>query len=239
VAYRSSAITSSATGGNLTATPAGVQAHDYLSLQFTRDAVQAAPSWPAGWTQRVDNSRSTPDGIGSFVADKDDATGSDDFTVVDGNTNQSALITSALSGRYNAAPRSATPVATQNLASNASPISASYTGITAQDLDDILVYKETDQLAADGRWNFDVITGYTEREDGVATDWVSGLALDTRDAVGAGATGALASTITRTSGTGNAGYGAVVMAIKATPPPDVSFRTEARRPHPFSPGNAR
>jgi len=215
MAFRSSAITSSNTGGNLTATPSGVAAHDYLLGWFTRDGNHGAPTYPSGWTQRGANTDTTPDGQDCYSFDKDDATGSDSFTVTDGNTNQSALITSAYSGRNNAAPRSATPVVTSNTASNTSPISATYIGITAVAGDDIAVLIMTDQVAADGRWNASTITNYTQQRDGVNVDWVSGFGLQTRDNVGGGATGNFAVTWTRTTGTGNAGYRGVVHAIAA------------------------
>lgn len=212
MAHRSSAIASSSTGGNLTATPAGVAAHDYLGALYSQDTSNTATT-PAGWTSRQDLSGG-PDGQGAAYYDKDDASGSDAFTWTNSTGNPVALITAAWSGRDNAAPRTAlAPTAMSG--SLATPISASITGVTAAAGDDIAVWIVGDQVSSTARWNCSTVTGYTERQDGVAVDWVSLIALDTLDAASAGATGSLASTLTRTSGSGNAGWAAVVVAIKA------------------------
>ena len=217
--FRSSAIASSSTGGNLTATPSGVAANDYLGGWHSRDlSLGSPPTYPVGWTERADLANSSPDGHRSFYFDKDTATGSDSFTVTDGEVNHNSLICAAWSGRKNAAPRTAMQT-TVDANSNTTPVSASFTGVTAVVGDDIAVFMLTDQTVNADRWTFSTIAGYTERQDGVAVDWVSGYALDTLDNASAGATGSLASTITRDSGSGNAGYRGIVVAIAADPVP--------------------
>lgn len=214
MAYRSAASASSTSGGTLTATPAGVAAHDYLAGIYTADGSRTV-TVPSGWNTAINIDQASPDGQTTRFSDKNDATGSDNFGWGTSDGVNIACINAAWSGRDNTTPRSTTPVSTTNTSANASPISCSFTGITASNNDDIALFKITDQDAAAARWNFAPPTNYTERVDGVAVDWVSGIALDTRDNVSAGATGSLASTATRTSGTGNAGYAGIVVAIKA------------------------
>jgi hypothetical protein len=222
MAFRSSAIASASVAGTLTATPTGVAAHDYLLALYTIDFGSGANDTmtpPSGWSQQVnvDFVTATPDGQEVWLADKNDATGSDafGFTDSDGNGGGRALICSAWTGRNNTTPLSITPTTTKNTTANASPISATLNGITAQAGDDVAVFAGTDQTDAGGRWTFSQITSYTERNDGVNTDWVSGIGLQTQDAVGAGATGNFSTTITNGGSGAGAGYWAIVVAIKA------------------------
>lgn len=214
MAFRSASSATSAAGGTITATPAGVVAHDYLAGMYVADGARTV-TVPTSWNTAINLDQAAPDGQTTRFSDKNDATGTDSFGWGTSDGVNIACINGAWSGRDNTTPRSTTPVSTINTSSNASAISASFTGITATLNDDIAVFMGTDQDAAAARWTFSTITSYTERVDGIAQDWVSGLALDTRDAVSAGATGALASTITRGVGTGNAGYAGIVVAIKA------------------------
>lgn len=215
MAFRSSAVAFAASG-NVTATPSGVQVGDYLGGWFLTDSASNTLTAPSGWTQRAAIlwAGGGPDGGQQFYADKI-ATGTDSFQFSDTpNAASRTLICGAWSGRDTTNPRSTTPVTTKNTSSNTSAISATITGITATANDDIAIGLSTDQTLAAGRWTFSTITGYTEKQDGVAQDWTSGAGLQIQDNVGAGATGNFAVTITN-SATGNAGYGAIVVAIKA------------------------
>lgn len=218
MAFRSSAKASSSSGGTITATPTGVAAHDYLGATYLCDTNTGNLNVPSGWTNDQTNQWASggPDGGRQFFAFKADASGTDGFGFSDtAGTASNALITAAWSGRDNSTPHSTARVKTLDTNSNTSPVSATITGITASAGDDIAVFMGADQTVAGGRWTFSTITGFTERQDGVATDWVSGIALDTQDNVAGGATGNFSTTITRGSGTGNTGYAAVVVAIKA------------------------
>lgn len=218
MAYRSSA-SGSATSGNVSATPAGIQAHDYFAAWCLIDDSAAGLTRPTGWNAPTTVTWSTPDGSRLFFSDKNDASGSEtsaDFTFAkSAGSSNTSLNTVALSGRNNTTPRSTAVVSTTDQNSNTSAISATLTGITAAEGDDVLIGWGTDQTVAGARWTASTITNYTERQDGVAQDWVSGIGLQTRDNVSAGATGNFSVTLTRTTGTGNAGYGAIVAAIAA------------------------
>lgn len=215
MALRSSAVAFSASGA-ITATPSGVQVDDYLGGWFLTDNATNTLVPPSGWTQRASIvwPAGSPDGGQQFYADKI-ATGSDSFQFSDtSNPAARTLFCGAWSGRDTASPRSTAPVTTLNTTSNASAISATINGITASLGDDIAIGLGTDQTLAAGRWTFSTIAGYTERQDGVNNDWTSGAGLQTQDNVVAGATGNFSVTITN-SATGNAGYGGIVVAIKA------------------------
>lgn len=214
MAFRSSAAASSNTGGAITATPTGVAAHDYLCGMMIRDNTSGAVSVPTAWNAALVIT-GTADGQLYNFSDKNDASGADAFQWNTNDGNSASLVNSAFSGRDNTTPRSTTIVQTNNNSLNASPISASFSGITALNADDIAVFMGTDQNTQTATWTFSTISGYTERQDGQPVDWCSGIALDTRDNVSAGATGSLASTITRATGTGSAGYAGFVVAIKS------------------------
>lgn len=211
MAYRSSAK-ANATSGSVTATPPGVAAHDYLAAIFSHDS--GSTTGATGWNQ-IDQLNYGPDNNVATLFDKYDATGSDSFQFASNTSFGLALVCSAWSGRDNTSPRSATPVRTADSGPLNSPISASLTGITATTGDDIGVLIGVDQTDGGARYTFSQITNYTERQDGVNEDYVSGITLQTRDNVSAGATGSLATTITRSGGADSAGWCGWVIAIKA------------------------
>lgn len=216
MAYRSSAIASAATGA-ITATPAGVQVGDYLGGLFTTDSALATVSLPSGWAQKanINHAAGTPDGANTWYADKV-ATGSDSFQFNDNSSSNRSLVTAAWSGRDTSNPLSTAPVTTKNTTANGNPFTATYNGIAASDGDDVGIFFFGDQTTAADRFVTAPPTNYTERQDGVAQDWVAAIGLDTRDNVSAGATGNFTSAWS--TGPGFSGYGAVVVAIKVLAP---------------------
>ena len=211
MAYRSSASAVSNSGTSISATPASVAANDYLGAGLTVDVTGNTITPPSGFTQQVNNDQAAPDGQTHRYFDKI-ATGSDAFGFTISPGNEAVLIVAAFSGRDTSNPRSTAPVATSNTSSNASPVTSTYTGITATAGDDILVFKSTDH--GNSTWGYTQISGYTERQDATSTAW-STAAMDTVDNVGAGATGSLSSTITLLTGADGTGYSGIVVAIKA------------------------
>lgn len=218
MAFRSSASASSS-GGAITATPSGVAVNDILVALYQIDNNSATVTLPSGWAEvtgsPITYGSGNPDGGRMFVARKV-ATGTDSFQFNDnsGGTDN-ALICAAFSARDTSTPFSTNPVFTQSTASSTTPVSATITGGTATAADDVAIFLFGDQTASDGRWTGSTITNYTERNDGVNNNWVSFVALQTRDNVGGGATGNFSVTITRDSGTGNIGYGGCVLFIKS------------------------
>lgn len=213
MAFRSSASASQNTGGtgNLVATPAGVQAGDYLGGLFVQDGSPHTLNPPAGWTVRATLDLSGPDVQFARYADKV-ATGSDSFGFFTGDMNGAVLICAAWSGRDTSNPTTFI-TSTLNTSSNSSPISESASGGTAAGGDDLAVFSYVDTTAQTDNWTWSTISGFTQQAT-PAGDWAVAN-LQTKDALSAGATGAFASTITQTAGTGGAGWAAVAVAVKS------------------------
>ena len=213
MAFRSSASASQNTGGtgNLVATPAGVQAGDYLGGLFVQDGSPHTLNPPAGWTVRATLDLSGPDVQFARYADKV-ATGSDSFGFFTGDMNGAVLICAAWSGRDTSNPTTFI-TSTLNTSSNTSPISESASGGTAAGGDDLAVFSYVDTTAQTDNWTWSTISGFTQQAT-PAGDWAVAN-LQTKDALSAGATGAFASTITQTAGTGGAGWAAVAVAVKS------------------------
>lgn len=218
MAYRSSASATVVGGAtNITATPTGVVAHDYLGALYCDDVSGGGYTAATGWSERVNNDLAGPDTQTMRQVAKNDATGTDSFVFNTGTGGgHASLITAAWSGRDNTTPHSTTPVSTNNTSSNTSPISISATGITATANDDIAVWSNLDQQQGTDTWGYSAATNYVERQDIGGGDWAASSQLQTRDNVSGGATGALTYTATRASGSSNAGYGVIVVAIKAS-----------------------
>ena len=221
MAYRSSASATSATGGTLTATPAGVTAGDYLQAAWSEALAVttgvATVTTTSGWTQRMDLGGGQGGGgsMGVRIFDVD-SYAAQTFSFTGSGADQVVLITAAWSGRNNSAPRTAsasTPFTTQQT----TPIAVSLTGVTAVLNDDIVAWSFVDQNAGPDRWSSSAIASYTQRQNTFALDFDSHVGLQTRDAVAAGATGSLSLTLTRTSGTDTSGRAGAVFAIAAAP----------------------
>jgi hypothetical protein len=212
MAFRSSAISSSAVGGDITSSPAGVQSGDYLVGLGVADRNDNPPTGLTGWTELANIDQAAPDAQTARIMWKI-SDGADDFTASFESSN-CYWVVGAWTGRNTVSPHTDSQT-TVSTASNATPISASLTGVTAVNGDDIAVFLELDQLAS-ADWNFSTITDYTERKDDTTLSFVT-VGLQTRDNVSAGATGSLATTVTRTAGTGNSGYAGIVIAIAQAP----------------------
>jgi hypothetical protein len=190
-----------------------VQVNDYLGGMGISDQSGATrPTNATGWTERATFDNSGPDGQSGSYLDTI-ATGSDDFTW-SWVSNETVMILGAWSGRNTASPRTAVQATVDNTG-NATPVSASYTGVTAVQGDDIAVFLECDQSISGDDWSLSTITDYTEQQDFTGIQWITA-GLQTRDNVTAGATGSLAVTITRDAGTGTTGYAGVVVAIASS-----------------------
>jgi len=242
MAFRSVDHQVRSTNGTLTCSPAGMAADDYVAAQLVSDNSGATYSYTtSGLTERINNDQDAPDTQTQRYADKI-ATGSDDLTVDFTAGNYHHFICAAFSGRNTSAPRTATQP-TSNTSSNSTPVSASATGVTAASGDDIFVCWQCDQQASGDDWSSDSYpAGYTEASDRADTNWVSSGCFYQNN-VGAGATGSIGWTITRDAGTGNTGYGAIVVAIAsggaAEETTGLNAQVHALRPRHFAPGLAR
>jgi len=227
MAYRSS---STATGNSTAITgtaPVGTAAGDrllaFLSIDWPDDVV--TPPANDGWVQISTNSVAF-DGQTLFTFEKMVATGSDSYAFTNiTRATRFCIQVVALTGRHGVT--ASTVSTTKDSTSLTSPVSISLTGVTANNHDDIVVFTTLDQVA-NATWNFSTITNYTE-----VLDFNEGFAVtcgtQIRDDVSSGATGSLATTATRTAGTGNVGWGGFVVAVPVNTQPRVVNRPNVRR----------
>jgi hypothetical protein len=195
--------------------PAGYQVGDILLAFFTEDVgvLDHANTTFTGWTFIVEIVGGT-DGENLLVWGRI-ATGSENWVASTTTVSaQTTAVVGAWSGRSQAIP---SVYQTSHVDANAaSPVSISLTGITAANGDDIAVWVGLDQAAQTDTWGFSTITNYVKQVDYASSDWDSDT-LQTRDAVGAGATGSLTLTATQLTGSSQTAWLGVVIAL-STPP---------------------
>lgn len=192
---------------------AAVGANKLLAI-VTDDGTGDTITAPTGFTQYATNADLTgPDGA-TIRAFYKDAAGTEGTTFAWASSAGHVQVSmSEHSGRATGAPTFS--AATKNTSSNASPISASFTGVTAVAADDLVLLAALDQVNQTSVWSFSVTSsGWTNRNTVSPADWGTSF-LATKDNVSAGATGNVAVTITRSSGSGNAGYGGFVVRLPA------------------------
>lgn len=221
-AYRSSSVNSGlgvvTVTGNL---PSGTVDGDWLLAWLVSDVDSGVSTVPSGWTEIVNASQATPDGQNArlYVKVASSEPASWNWTLP--NSRDWVMIVGAWSGRNTGG--SLTTVSTINTSSNATPISVALTGLTAASGDDLAWFAQLDQQSNTDVWSFTASpASFTERQD-LNSGWVMGT-LHTRDNVSAGATGTLTGTATRSSGTANAGWSGVVVALPVSSGGAVTIR---------------
>lgn len=219
MAFRSSSSTSFTATTALTATaPAGVVAGDRLLAQVTQDSAAQTHTPATGWTllsSAASLAAASPDGQTVTLFEKKLATGSDAYNFTSGGTQSAIVQVQAFSGRDNVAAAVLTP--TTNTTANATPIAVSLGGVTATAGDDVAYFVQLDQVGQTDNWNLTAPASYTERQDVANLDFVTA-ACGSRDGVGAGATGSLTMTATRTAGSSGAGYSGYVVTVPGLAP---------------------
>lgn len=216
-AYRSSNAPVAASAGVFTGSaPAGLTTGDFLWAIISQADNSAQTITATGWTDQTAAASTAGLNGHRFRLLTKIATGSDSFVFTSSDTVSGGLmIVGAHSGRDTTTPLAVTPVATSNSSSNTSPVSMAATGLTAAVNDDMLVAYALDNASLFETWTNTGPGSYTERQD--AGDGTNNtLAVYTLDNVSAGATGTLTGTATRTSGSGNSGWMAMVVSIKAS-----------------------
>lgn len=216
MAYSSSA---SATGaGSVSITWPAVAIHNRAYIVVTQDGAGGTFTAPSGFTQIATANMGTPDGQCIYVWEKKDCTGSETGAIAvntsNGSTGDTVGVLLVLSGRDNTAAATFVSAISFSSAANATPISMAATSGTAVAGDDLISAFATDQTVAADVWNFTAPSGFTERQDVQASSWAS-LGVSTQNNVSAGAVGTVTSTATRTSGSGQAGWLAYVIAVPA------------------------
>jgi len=230
MALRSTATATSSTGGNLTATPAGVQSGDYLSGFFSSDAGTPVTSnvvKPTGWTEQVNKDTTLPDGQYFRYADKV-ATGSDSFTWTNSETFEAVLIAASHSGRSGT---TSFITATQVTTAQSSPITEAATGGTAIAGDDLIAYYGEDVSGFSSPFTHNAASGpgtFTKQQDLTGGVGHTSSTLSTLDNYAGGATGNV--TVTATGAGSTAGWVGVIVAVKAAANTSIDSALEVRSP---------
>lgn len=226
--YRDSAVTSFTGTATLAATMPTTGVGDAVLAMVTQDVQGQTFTPPAGWVLVSQNDSSGPDGQSRALFEMTNgapASPPGSYTWTSGTTGNAQIIIASWSGRTRARTFTTN---TTNTASNATPISASFTGGTAVAADDLVVFMAMDSVGAD-TWSFGTPTwggagSFTLRINSPGNT-NTGCGLATLDNVAAGATGSIADTITRTAGSNVAGYGGYVIALAQGTPPTLNFES--------------
>lgn len=227
--FRSStAVTRAAAAGTtITGTaPAGLVVGDLLLAFVAYDGVvgdSITPPANDGWVSLGSGgwATATPDG-GKYEVFAKIAASSNSYVFTTTAANNAVILVGAWAGRHTITPiRFA--VVTNNTTGNATPISIALLGGIVQKRDDIAVFAALDATVGTDVWVYAPPATYTERQDSSAAQFASAT-LDTFDNVSTEAnTGTLTVAGTRSSGTGVAGWGGIVVAIMAADPGPVAL----------------
>lgn len=220
MAYRSASSNSVASSDTLTITkPSGVVDNDWMLAWLVWDGNSAdVTTVPSDWTALGGGViiNTAPDNQRARCYERKASSEGTDYTwVLTGSNASFAGCIVAFSGRNTASSSTVSTPTTDN-SSNTTPISVAITGLTAASGDDLCWFAQLDQTVQADVWGFSAPTNYTERVDiSSAGGWMQ-LSAATRDAVSAGATGTITGTATRSSGTGNAGFSGLMIALPAS-----------------------
>lgn len=226
MAYRDSTISSAPNASSVPGTMPTTALGDYVCAIILQDTVPA-PTWtpPAGWTQIDQQSIATPDAQNITYFELTGGAPSSPpatYTWTSSNVEDYEIIIVSFSGR-SLSRTFLTP--TTNASTNASPISASFTGGTAANADDLLWVGGVDKATGADTWSFGTPTGspgtFSLRQNSDVSGRFVGMACATINNISAGATGSIADTITVT-GSGSAGYLGYVVAIAAIAGPTIN-----------------
>lgn len=213
MAYRSSSIRSGNSTTPIGDAPAGLTNDDWMLAMIVCDGSKTISSAPSGWDLVATFSNAGPDVQSAFLYEKVASSEGAAWTWNASATGPWLVIVGCWSGRNTAG--SLTSQVTIDDTSRDSAISVALSGVTAASGDDIAWFAQLDLVGGADIWGFAAPSSYTERQDGLAEQWIAG-SLATRDNVSSGGTGTLTGTATRTSGSSNAGFSGVVVAIPAS-----------------------
>jgi hypothetical protein len=211
MAYKSS-FNNSGAGSTIAVAVSGILEGDFVLIAVPVDSGSGVSvTWPSGFTNETKDFIGTPDGQSFAINWKyEGASPPSSYSVTIDNAPVLAFVT-VLSGR-SGSPTIGT--VTKNTSSNASPISATWNGVTAADGDDIILVGGADETVGTDTWSFNAPASYTLAQNESPQNFINGF-VAYRENVSAGATGSLSNTITRLTGSGNAGYIGYAIAVPA------------------------
>ena len=210
MAFKSS-FKNSAGGGSVSVSVSGIDEGDFILLTVPVDGSSATINWPSGFTNETKVGSGSPDSLTFAINWKYAGASEPSSYAINNNNSPSLLIVTVLSGREGSPTIS---TATQNTSSNSTPVSATWNGVTATAGADIILTGGGDATSGSAIWTFTAPTDYTLQEDYFPQEWLDAFTAY-RENVSAGATGSLATTITRVSGSGNIGYTGYTVSVPA------------------------
>lgn len=217
MAFRSATSSNGSTGFNepdvVVTKPAGVVDGDVLIVFFAIESAGSSVTTLSGWTAHPSNPLTvSADGQRGFCFHKIASSEPASWTWTWSNAGSSGANYHCLafSGRNTSAPITATNSGSSNTAS-ASPRTISANGVTAAASDDLVWLGFLDNTAA-ATVSYSPPSGFTEATDASDGSFTSS-ATAYKENISSGATGTISGT--GTYSTGNAGYGAFLLAIAA------------------------
>jgi len=216
MAYRSSTTANGTTSPAVGTLPAGTTTHDRLYAFVVVDngsmsQICAPPGWEAiGF---VRNPSGKPDGQYGQLFEVKDYKGDEGLAFhFTGTTPKWMVQIVSLSGLENFGPANVT--GTVNTTSNTTPVSVSLSGTNVDYTgDQVIVFCQLDQTVQADTWSFSTATGFTKQQDSSPGIFIT-VTTQTLDSGTLGDTGSIALTATRSTGTGNAGYGGFVLSVR-------------------------
>jgi len=193
--------------------PTGSVAGDRLIAFLSWDASGAVATAPAGWTHLLSAITNAPDSQSYGLFEYRSSPGSESYAFTVPGAASGIIQVYAFTGRDSAFSAVLACSANESAAGVASPFSTTNGAVELEQGDDVLVLTALDQTVQTDTWSFTGPGGYTERQDVANSDWttMSGYTLDNATA---GSSGSLATTATRSAGTGNADYVSVVLRLR-------------------------
>lgn len=235
--YRSSAIAKSSVNvSSLVVTaPAGVATNDVVVGGCTRDGGTGTITLPTGFTQLASSPlASTLDGeIGAAGYKVESGTPPANYTFTFSVANDCVAALSAHSSIDNATPLNQSSGAA-NSSSNASPMNVNATGFTTTQTCDLIYLCMPDWNTSGTARSYTAPTGFTLRQSDASTNF-STMALCTRDAVAAGATGTITGVATSAGNSG--GWMTFLIALYSTVVPAPNITGGTANPVQSSAGN--
>lgn len=200
-------VTGSHTVPMPTGTVRGERVLGFFSVDSTIDPVLTS----AGWTQIFFGAIPTPDGHSLVVMEHIGVIGEPaSYTFTTGSNYHVSAVIGRWSQRGSAAAK-LSAIASSNTG-NPSPVAVTANGVTAEVGDDLITFIALDQTTVSDVWTISQIAGMIERQEFSDGAWCEST-INTQDNLSAGATGTKAATATRTSGSGNAGWLALTLAL--------------------------
>lgn len=200
-----------AAGSHAVSMPTNVVRGERLLAFFALDSSIDPVVASAGWSEIARSSIAVPNGQSLVVMEKFAVIGEPgSYTFTTGSNYHVAAVIGKWTGRSRAAAKVSTPAT--NTTGNASPVTVTANGVTAENGDDIISVFALDAQTNGDSWTFSTVSGMTERAEIWETAWCPAV-IDTQDNVAAGATGTKVTTATQTGGSSGTGWLAFTIAL--------------------------